>query len=654
MWLVRWRIQLFHACLTVLFLGACIRQNDVPVASKSASPSATADDTYEQAQYTADCVAKLGGWPWEVDGGYFVNLNCYDSNTIEIRHTSHKDPDSDVATAVKSESDLEGATNGCDYPFLIGFGTNLPSGNKTSCTPYSRIGRKANGGGSEFSWICRTNYFRPAGSAVFDDLGLIGHNPATGDTCFWAIPINGRAPFADAGTDLTITGRQIPVPGTPQDVNFRPGRPFWKTFSEISNGRCLYCHDSDAFIHSPAVHNQLSADGTGFAGIVPSKPKGPYHAVSAAKLNAKASAGNKTWNNAKVITAPAAEPCTECHRIADRETCHVFVPDSVNSTRATTPDKYYQKWYPYSKWMPYHDPRKLRQKYPKKKDWDDAFSAAVKQIADCCVASPAADCKMTAIALKSPSRGCCRDPETTVAFYTDAESCPSSYVFGIDDCPDAPSKVCCAYADAEYPDAVFFDAFYEDYCRDDLLGAPTDEAACVVNNEQICCQTSDEKGNVFFDYKTRQDCLHRLAGSETADADCSEARTACCLTDEDHFQISTRDCYDSGGAPDLTHPNACDADFESVCCRGVDDDQYYQTYRSLCQQPGASVVDLDAGTCSTEIFTPEQPSHPSCLPSGSLCGQAFNPENTPCCSGACPSGTYAECPPSMSDGGCDM
>ncbi|HKD43407.1 MAG TPA: hypothetical protein VKB87_24215, partial [Myxococcaceae bacterium] len=64
MWLVRWRIQLFHACLTVLFLGACIRQNDVPVASKSASPSATADDTYEQAQYTADCVAKLGGWPW--------------------------------------------------------------------------------------------------------------------------------------------------------------------------------------------------------------------------------------------------------------------------------------------------------------------------------------------------------------------------------------------------------------------------------------------------------------------------------------------------------------------------------------------------------------------------------------------------------------
>src|SRR5262249_57701555 len=113
------------------------------------------------------------------------------------------------------------------------------------------------------------------------------------------------------------------------------------------------------------------------------------------------------------------------------------------------------------------------------------------------------------------------------------------------DCPDAPSKVCCAYADAEYPDAVFFDTFYEDYCRDDLLGAPTDEAACVVNNEQICCQTYDEKGNVFFDYKTRQDCLHRLAGSETADADSSQARTAGRLTVHDNFHISILNSYDT-------------------------------------------------------------------------------------------------------------
>jgi|GEM_PF-6222688 len=76
MWLVRWRIQLSYASFMALFLAACIRQNDLPTAPKSASPSATADDTYEQAEYTADCVAKLRGWPWDVDGGYFVNLNC--------------------------------------------------------------------------------------------------------------------------------------------------------------------------------------------------------------------------------------------------------------------------------------------------------------------------------------------------------------------------------------------------------------------------------------------------------------------------------------------------------------------------------------------------------------------------------------------------
>src|SRR5687767_14648185 len=122
---------------------------------------------------------KLGGWPWP-EGEF---LSCFDSDTVEVKIRSHKDVNKNDITDVKKVEDLEAGTNGCDYPFLIKYGVNLPRGGETSCLPQTRIGKKKNDAGSEFSWICRHNYFR-ATRTTFDDLGLIGYNPKTGDTCF--------------------------------------------------------------------------------------------------------------------------------------------------------------------------------------------------------------------------------------------------------------------------------------------------------------------------------------------------------------------------------------------------------------------------------------------------------------------------------------
>ena len=70
-----------------------------------------------------------------------------------------------------------------------------------ACTPGSRLGQVVTET-AIFRFICR----RAADGAAYDDLGVIGHNPKTGATCFWTAR-NGRLPTSAASSSLTLTAR---------------------------------------------------------------------------------------------------------------------------------------------------------------------------------------------------------------------------------------------------------------------------------------------------------------------------------------------------------------------------------------------------------------------------------------------------------------
>jgi hypothetical protein len=327
---------------------------------------------------------------------------------------------------VKKVGDLDDKLN-CDKPFLIGLGAaNVPeTGKSTSCVPFSRI-RMSRQSDVQFVFICRANFFRDPTAVRFDDLGLIAHNTKTGATCFWSVPINERPPGYKGRCEPSIlsvaegsctTGAfgvncgcnvdgdcasmncveqpdlsfpadtKIPKPGSDGDLNFwRDGRAkknFWKTLDGneglAKTGRCMYCHDSDPFIHTPVVRqNTVEA-------MVPRDPTGRYFAVAVDTLKALAT-DPTVWTPAQVLDdlsliGQNAADCLGCHRIGDRATCEDFVPDAVGDKKLTTTNARYADVYPFKMWMDKFDALKL----PKTEEaWEEKFGLAAATISRCC------------------------------------------------------------------------------------------------------------------------------------------------------------------------------------------------------------------------------------------------------------------------------
>jgi hypothetical protein len=305
-------------------------------------------------------------------------------------------------TKVDSQADLEDGTK-CDHPILLGMGGgNAPDGRSTQCVPHSRLGvlhsKDAVGNATDFAYICRAYYFRKPdahGHQRFDDLGLIGHNPATGATCFWSIPINGVAPgSASEGTadDISYEGSTIPKPGK--------NSTFWKSTADQAASHCQGCHDNDPFIASPVVR---------MTGILPSHPLGPYWMVHGARWNQRI--GEQSWNARKKLVSPEAHACTTCHRISDGETCGSFFKEAAGLENDDSTDAAYATAFPFNTWMDNIDPEMLRARYPTRADWMQHFGGAVKALTACCADPSAPGCSWE----KVTADVCCKKADGTFA-----------------------------------------------------------------------------------------------------------------------------------------------------------------------------------------------------------------------------------------------
>ncbi len=307
-------------------------------ATSGSAPEAEPIVVTDMASYTAACEEALGELP---------AFDCAEATELEITVT---DPVSGIRTVVDELSDLEDGSN-CDRPFYIG-----------GCTPHTRIGQTTNSRGSTFVFICRAYEFRT--QVLFDDLGLIGHDPVSGASCFWAVPIDGT----------TFDGSSIPRPGSAEDLTFFDDRPFWYTLDGLAQSTCMRCHDNDPYIHDPIIES---------AGIVPRHPLAPYRAVAEEALNERGS--TQLWSPARKLVHPDAGMCTNCHRLSDRFTCELA--RDATGEKITATGQRFSEW-PRSHWMDAFDAEVLTVTYPSLADWETTYGLAAQTVRDCC-ADPA-------------------------------------------------------------------------------------------------------------------------------------------------------------------------------------------------------------------------------------------------------------------------
>jgi hypothetical protein len=224
-----------------------------------------------------------------------------------------------------------------------------------ACTRGSRLGQVVTET-AIFRFICRRT---PDGTA-YDDMGVIGHNPKTGATCFWTSIDEKRTDGAMPALDVTD--------GDPAKLDAL-ARAMQLAYE---GDKCVACHDGDPYVYTPHLEGVWRWD-------IDAYRFGPYKQV---RID-----GPPTPIPHRHLVSEEAAPCTTCHRIADGETCATFVPSSAGVLAEGLP---YQPELRGSRtlahWMPH--PRGV---------WTPTLEAAVAHIQKCCAAPDAASCRWAPI-----------------------------------------------------------------------------------------------------------------------------------------------------------------------------------------------------------------------------------------------------------------
>ena len=133
----------------------------------------------------------------------------------------------------------------CDHPWAFGM----------ACQTGNKVGRYQgiNSDGSENLDVVFITFFRDGG------LGVIGNKISTGETCFFSI-LDG------------VENNNLPIPGE-SGYNEK-----WMTPSAVAADKCVDCHMSSPFLHTPAV-DQLQHPQIPNELLVPITSNQPYSVV---------------------------------------------------------------------------------------------------------------------------------------------------------------------------------------------------------------------------------------------------------------------------------------------------------------------------------------------------------------------------------------
>lgn len=280
----------------------------------------------------------------------------------------------------------------CDRPPLLGLGG--PDG---QCLPYSRIGTLTgkNAAGTldtniQWAFICRRYTLRTdPNDPKFEDVAIIGHNRATGATCFFQMlkhdpPVHGldtsRVPPPSEAPEAT-------PPGTTKAADF------WLAPQDTASIRCNSCHDNDAFIHSPYVDQvRRTVDGQN----LPFVPPGPNLKTTPPEKSRYFFVGAPFQENypapwrwpKPTRLQPLGNACTTCHNIGVHRSCEYFA--KVASGQPPADISQYGATWPHSHWMP----PGTESSGMTENDWKVDFSASLDQITQCCANPTAPICRL--------------------------------------------------------------------------------------------------------------------------------------------------------------------------------------------------------------------------------------------------------------------
>jgi hypothetical protein len=331
-------------------------------------PASAAD--YSIRDHGIECESKIGPIP---------PFSCV-GDGLEISITRNGLPISNHAAHQK-----------CDRPPLLGLG-----GTDGQCVPYSRVGTlpgRNNTGALDdniqWAFICRRYSLRSdANDPKFEDVAVVGHNKATGATCFFQM-----LEHDDRGRDTS----RVPPPSEPPEATpagALKAAEFWLAPEQTASIRCNSCHDNDAFIHTPYVDQvRKIVDGQSLP-LVPAGPnlkatppeKSRYFFVGAPfQENYPA-----PWRWPKPTRLrPLGNACTTCHNIGTHRSCSYFAQIAGGQQLPTDVSAYGATW-PHSHWMP----PGTDMSGMTEADWNADFSASLNQITQCCANPTAPTCRL--------------------------------------------------------------------------------------------------------------------------------------------------------------------------------------------------------------------------------------------------------------------
>jgi hypothetical protein len=187
-------------------------------------------------------------------------------------------------------------------------------------------------------------------------MGVIGHNPTTGATCFWTALDEKRTDGVMPALDVSDgdSNKLDALAGSMQLA--------------YEGDKCVACHDGDPFVYTPHLEGVWRWDTDAYR-------FGPYNQVRIV--------GPPTSIPHRHLVSAEASPCTSCHRLADGRTCDTFVPSSAGTVNKDLP---YQPELRASRslarWMPHPSGT-----------WGPSQDAAVAHIATCCASPNAPGCR---------------------------------------------------------------------------------------------------------------------------------------------------------------------------------------------------------------------------------------------------------------------
>lgn len=213
-----------------------------------------------------------------------------------------------IPTTINGEISTEFRSPTCDNPQQI---YSHCEGTATETTNGPRVASARNAQGTHWVLLCRKTHTTVG---RYEDMAMIGHNPFTGQTCFFQNQLPpGETPRP------SNDGMNIPHPA--DNVNSEESPLMWSDmWGGIEGGagpqggiNCAGCHSTDPFIHSPWIDGAKDEFGDPVVPKMGHNPdfvegyNGPYRLLDAA---------DQGWTMPKVLVSEEASSCTSCHRIA--------------------------------------------------------------------------------------------------------------------------------------------------------------------------------------------------------------------------------------------------------------------------------------------------------------------------------------------------